>query len=349
MKAPLFSILIPVYNVREYLAECLESVVNQTFSDFEVIVIDDGSTDGSDRICDQYAADYENIYVYHQENKGLMMSRKEGILKAKGEYCLFLDSDDYYALTLLEEVEKKLSQEMVDLLIYNKARVYLKRVAEKEFPKMDARQYRIVDKKEALQIFMGSNQYNSIVMKVVRRKKILPYLEEIYIPVNYAEDVLQSAWFLLLSDKIGFYNKSLYYYRIRGSSMIHKKTKEGMLEIVEVKRKTLVLLKESGYVEKESETAFLGILLNDILEGIYRLNHQKITVQERKNSMQALLDDIFIFDLLQTEYLKRLNLYNRFRGKLFKQRYFGTLIVIDYILLYIQQIQERLEGRKGFA
>lgn len=91
-----FSIIIPVYNVEMYIEECLSSVLNQTFPDYEILLIDDGSTDLSGKICDRFASKYQCVRVIHQENKGQAQARNLGISFAKGEYLLFLDADDYW-------------------------------------------------------------------------------------------------------------------------------------------------------------------------------------------------------------------------------------------------------------
>lgn len=92
-----FSIVIPVYNVQQYLNACIQSVVSQSMRDFELIVVDDGSTDGSEKICDEWAEKDSRIRVVHQKNKGLADARNIGIDEARGEYLLFLDSDDYWS------------------------------------------------------------------------------------------------------------------------------------------------------------------------------------------------------------------------------------------------------------
>ncbi len=91
-----FSIIIPVYDVEEYLPECVESILSQTFTDYEVILIDDGSADSSGALCDQYARRHPAFQVIHQENKGQSSARNEGLKRARGEYLLFVDSDDFY-------------------------------------------------------------------------------------------------------------------------------------------------------------------------------------------------------------------------------------------------------------
>lgn len=90
----LFSIIIPVYNVETYLKECVESVLSQQFSSYEILLVDDGSTDFSGQICDAYAAKYPQIQVFHQKNGGLSEARNTGIRNSKGEYLVFIDSDD---------------------------------------------------------------------------------------------------------------------------------------------------------------------------------------------------------------------------------------------------------------
>ena len=90
----MISIIIPVYNVEKYLRVCLDSVINQSYSDFEVILVDDGSTDSSPSICDEYCSNDSRFQVIHQENMGLASARNTGIRAAKGEYLYFIDSDD---------------------------------------------------------------------------------------------------------------------------------------------------------------------------------------------------------------------------------------------------------------
>lgn len=99
---PKISVIIPVYKVEKYLPECLASVDRQTFRDFELILVDDGSPDRCGRMCDEYAASHPNTRVLHQQNMGLSEARNQGVLLAKGEYVAFIDSDDYVSEDYLE-------------------------------------------------------------------------------------------------------------------------------------------------------------------------------------------------------------------------------------------------------
>ena len=95
MKNSLITIIIPVYNVEEYLDCCLNSIEKQTFKDYDVIIVDDGSTDKSSEICDRFAFKKENVKVIHKMNGGLSSARNAGIKAAKGQYLMFIDSDDF--------------------------------------------------------------------------------------------------------------------------------------------------------------------------------------------------------------------------------------------------------------
>lgn len=95
----IFSIIVPIYNVEKYLRCCVDSVLAENFADYEMILVDDGSPDGCGKICDEYAGKYPHIKVIHQENGGLSDARNAGIRAAKGDYLIFLDSDDYWADT----------------------------------------------------------------------------------------------------------------------------------------------------------------------------------------------------------------------------------------------------------
>ncbi len=100
---PLLSVIIPVYNVEKYLRECLDSVSNQTYQNLEIILVNDGSKDGSAEICKEYLAKDERIQYYEQENQGQSAARNLALSKATGEYITFVDSDDWISLDIYEK------------------------------------------------------------------------------------------------------------------------------------------------------------------------------------------------------------------------------------------------------
>lgn len=115
------SIIVPVYNVEKYLDACMHSVINQTVKPLEVILVDDGSTDSSSIICDKYSKEYDNIHVIHQKNGGLSEARNTGLVAAKGEYIIFLDSDDTIIPETCNAFLSAIGDREVDIAIGNLA------------------------------------------------------------------------------------------------------------------------------------------------------------------------------------------------------------------------------------
>lgn len=122
------SIIVPVYNVEAYLAKCLDSLVNQTLKEIEIIVVNDGSPDNSKKIIDTYSNKYDNIHAFDKENGGLSDARNFGIKKAKGEYIAFVDSDDYVDTSMYEKMYNKAKSGNYDMVVCDLNYVYDDRV-----------------------------------------------------------------------------------------------------------------------------------------------------------------------------------------------------------------------------
>ena len=113
------SVIIPVYNVEKYLSDCVESVLRQTYTDLEIILVDDGSKDASGRICDDYAKQDLRVRVIHKQNGGLSSARNAGIESANGQYLYFLDSDDWIAENAIELLYEAIKNTQSDLALCN--------------------------------------------------------------------------------------------------------------------------------------------------------------------------------------------------------------------------------------
>lgn len=119
MENPLVSVIIPVYNVEKYLEECIDSVINQTYKNIEVILVDDGSTDSSGDICDEYVKKDSRITVIHKENEGTAVARNLGMENASGEWFYFPDSDDYLELNMLSELVCTALKKQADIVFFD--------------------------------------------------------------------------------------------------------------------------------------------------------------------------------------------------------------------------------------
>lgn len=115
MEKPKVSVIVPVYNVEKYLDRCIQSILNQTYKDLEVILVDDGSPDNCPQMCDIFETKYKNIRVVHKENGGLSSARLAGFKLAKGEYILFVDSDDYICKHMVEKLVSAIESKQADL------------------------------------------------------------------------------------------------------------------------------------------------------------------------------------------------------------------------------------------
>ena len=124
---PLVSVIVPVYNAESYLDRCMKSLLEQTLSNIEIILIDDGSSDGSGVICERYARQDSRISVFHQPNSGVAAARQRGVDMAQGLFSIHVDPDDWVELTMLEELYAKAVECQADMVICNFVAVYPKK------------------------------------------------------------------------------------------------------------------------------------------------------------------------------------------------------------------------------
>ena len=121
---PKVSVVVPVYNTKKYLSECLQSITSQTYKNLEIIVVDDGSTDGSDKICDYFSSKDRRIKVIHKKNEGVVVARKTGYEMATGEYLATVDSDDWIEPTMYQDMVEEILKENVDFVSVGYCREY---------------------------------------------------------------------------------------------------------------------------------------------------------------------------------------------------------------------------------
>jgi glycosyltransferase involved in cell wall biosynthesis len=221
-----FSVMIPVYNTGQFLERCLDSVLNQSFQDFEIVLVDDGSTDlNTIKICDRYGEN-EKIKVVHKDNEGLLITRRRAMQYCEGEYFCFLDSDDYWNKNLLQEVNSAIEEYHCDLVLFRFKRQGTRRNAPS--PKL-FRNKTIFDesnKDELFKCFFDRAHLNNLVLKVAKRKIVDMDVDySAYASVVHAEDKLQSLPILCNADKICYIAKPLYYYCNNPKSVTRKQDK----------------------------------------------------------------------------------------------------------------------------
>lgn len=158
------SVIVPVYNVKKYLNKCVESILNQTFKNYEIILVDDGSTDGSGKICDEYAGSCENIKVVHKTNEGVASARNRGLEESTGEMITFVDADDWIDRRYLEVLYRFMKTEKADLVISGGIDVLEQdRVDAEKRKKRNVTKGEVVSKSEAYRRILLCRQNISVV------------------------------------------------------------------------------------------------------------------------------------------------------------------------------------------
>lgn len=208
MSLPIVSVIVPVYNTEKYLPECIESVLFQSYTDFELLLIDDGSTDGSGLICDEYARKDFRIKVVHKSNGGVSSARNEGLDIARGEYVCFVDSDDWVCKDYLKNLVLGMKRG-TDLVIAA--------LADGTSPSYST----YFDLNEYFRVYSRLALIYSPCAKLFRNKIIIDSCLRFDTNVNYGEDTLFNLAYLLYAKQITLIPESNYYPRPRMGSLGH--------------------------------------------------------------------------------------------------------------------------------
>ena len=287
-----FSIIIPVYNVEKYIDQCLESVVTQEFDSFEVIVVDDGSTDSSGIRCEVYAEKYANVRVVHQENKGLSEARNVGLDMAVGDWIVFADSDDWVVPGMLKKLFTQITEEDADLYSYNAYKTDEQgTVTEKLLfvPENDSLLF--LDEKKKFEYFTeylmqykrGWEVWSRVFRRSIIEQKKLRFFDCAEI---FAEDYLFTFQYLLYAKKIRHLCSVYYYYRQRKNSSMQSLDKRSVLVRLHqwsVTAYGIVKKRKMAYFKKHYEMIYF-CLLNFHLQ--YMLS--SLSQDELKSELQRL-------------------------------------------------------------
>lgn len=266
LEKPLFSIIVPVYNNEQFLTKCIDSLLIQRISDFELLLIDDGSTDLSGYICDEYAAKDMRIHVFHAHNQGASAARNRGLKEARGKYINFVDSDDWVAEDYLETYMKARSDYDYDL-------VYTEMIREKNgeifyVHLIDQSARYGEDLSEMIAHLLSCGEFGFTCNKSFKREIITSYYITFNEQISLYEDALFTADYCLHIGSLRFSPSGIYYYRIKDSfnrlildyNMYHFATMMGIGKIdFLVNRFDSDLLKREAYLfcEKWKQIAIL--------------------------------------------------------------------------------------------
>lgn len=218
------SVIIPIYQVERYLERCIKSVINQSYKNIEIILIDDGSTDRCPTICDEYAQEDSRIIVIHKQNGGLSSARNTGLSVCNGDYISFIDSDDYIDEHMIEVMVKKIEITNSDIVCcgfyFETDNGYF---SKSSMPNL------ILDRSNAIDALIENTYLNHYSWNKLYKKKVF---KNVYFPEGKLfEDIRTTYKLFLNADKVCLIDEYLYHYQIRSNSIISSSKGDRVFEI----------------------------------------------------------------------------------------------------------------------
>lgn len=325
-----FSVIVPIYNVEKFLVKCIDSLLEQTYKDFELILVDDGSPDNSPKICDEYAEKDNRIKVIHKENGGLVSARKAGANIATGEYIVCVDADDWVELNYLETFANVIDSYNPDILL---CEFYNDDGVEKIYKPMFLREGLYNKENIEKEIFPylieninGKYISNNIWAKAVRRELYLSYQNLVDDSIKFGEDIAVTKPCMYKSNTIYIIKLPLYHYRYNPTSITNSKKARNWDE-----PKT-----RDMHLEKQIDMSIF-----DFKEQIYRLTvHSVFNVAvsqfNRKEKYFVIAKDIK--QNLKDEYYSEAIKNCKFKGKKSKLALFSLKHKIIWLIYLFNRI-----------
>ena len=278
----MISVIVPIYKVEDYLPKCIDSILNQTYKDLEIILVDDGSPDNCGKICDEYAKQDKRIRVIHKENGGLSSARNAGIEAAKGDYIGFVDSDDYISMDMYEKMVVSIETENADVSVccfkYVNEDGSAFETSVKPFEK-----YEVLSKEQAIDKITTLDRYYTHFATAVNKLYRRAVIEDLKFEEGRVhEDEFIAHLVYFNCSKIVIMPDELYYYVQRSGSIMNSSYSPKRLDAVRAYYKRYEFLKEKGY-KKHAKNALM-ISYGFFLQGINRLTYRK-----NKNDLIPLL------------------------------------------------------------
>lgn len=240
MENPLISVIVPIYKVEQYLDKCITSIVNQTYKNLEIILVDDGSPDNCPTICDKWKELDNRIIVIHKENGGLSDARNAGLDICKGDYIAFVDSDDYIHLDMYNELITTMLKHNCDIVQCEHINVYENQEVESHYSNYIYKEYNV---EEALHSLILESPLRQVVWNKLYKRNIFDNLRFEVGKLN--EDDFFTYQAFHICKKVGYINKVLYYYLIRNSSIMGTTFNIRRLDGLEARMNRYSFLKEN--------------------------------------------------------------------------------------------------------
>lgn len=333
MNNPLITIVVPIYNAEKYLNRCIESIVNQTYENTEIILVDDGSPDNCPQMCDEWAEKDSRIKVIHKENAGAGMARNTGLDNANGEYIFFIDSDDYVSTQIAEKCLLNAEKYDSDVVIFgrcdtfeNGKQIEKKILTEKIiFDRNDIRNELIpamLTYEFGIGMSIWSKMYKTETIKKLNKRFVSErelFSEDVYFAIDFFADI----------DTVTVLNENLYYYFVRENSLSrsfdpnrHQKQNDYFyIKTIELAQKKNLSVKTLEHIAVRYHMYSIANMKQIILADLDK---------QKKKIFRSFFENDILLSTLTDEILHHEERNSQLFWKLFRKKQF----LICYLLLY---------------
>ena len=336
-----FSVIVPIYKVEKYLSRCIDSVLDQTCKDFELILVDDGSPDTCPQICDAYASKYPNVKVVHKENRGLVSARQAGIKVASGEYVFNLDGDDALTPESLETAKRIIQETNADIVCFSYMEYRNGKTREIENDLVPVGFYNKEDMKKYVypHILSNKNMNNLryfMAGKAIRRSLVTPHQLNVSTKISLGEDLCCMLPCYLEAQSYYMDDTPVYLYTIRDDSLTTDFRTKQLSELAEVVESFYKLKMEKPEDFDEQVARYSCFMSFAILAAAAEGGHFKYLKE-----IKSLILNSINNDLIKKAEFENITSKSRIAIALMKKECIGTAFCFLYIIGKIKRILKK--------
>lgn len=320
----LVSIIVPIYNVEQYLDECVDSIRSQSYKELEIILVDDGSPDRCGKMCEEYAKEDERIVVIHKKNGGLGDARNAGIRQAHGDYLLFVDSDDYLHPEAVEKILYTAEKAKADIAIFDYATVEPENSRSDRFTEKIRENQVLSPEKEKRVLTCSCSSVNKLYRREFWEASGLEF------PVGrYYEDLGTIPKLMAIAKRVVYRKEVLYYYRMREGSIMHttnfKKNLEDRMQMIDG---VLRFYKKQGLLEQYREELEYLMFVN----GYFTPSREIILNRGSKKYLNKFREYAYhrFPGINENKYVREIAGKEKILWMLLRKRMYGAMLLLSY-------------------
>ncbi len=304
-QTPFFSICVPVYNAKRYLKDCIESILRQSEKDYEIVLIDDGSVDGSGKICDEYSSAYKFVKVVHKENEGPLIARDVAVRNSTGKFLMFIDADDVFYPEILKSVRSIIEELDADMCFFDFSRFFPDGTTEVQTEEYSTNTlFTGNDKRVLYSKLILETSFNSLCRKCISRKVYdwdTDYSE--YSGMIQGEDKFISFPILDCAERIVYLKEALYGYRVNYNSTTYNITLKNYKDV------RIVNSRSCEYIQKwnlqdtanaKQKASLLEFGIGCISHTFRRMQDGKATMDDLKEAISFVGSDVKFKEAYET-------------------------------------------------